>query len=171
MHGGGVEGLVGGYQLVWWIRSARWLTHKRVSDITCLIQAIIAFFQSREKPDDTLMVMTSRLEDRDHTRGARLGFGRKQLTIQTVASSAGGTATFGLVAQPTRGHLNGAHQDPFDQEESYARCTVAATRAKALTIMLSPLDMSGLMGMMQVLAARANTVHQAEAGHSKPNHH
>ena len=46
--------------------------------------------------------------------------------------------------------------DPFDQEECYARCTVAATRAQSLTIIISQFDMAGMMGMMQVLAARAS---------------
>ena len=37
-----------------------------------------------------------------------------------------------IVNQPANGHLNGRPSDPFDQEECYARCTVAATRAQSL---------------------------------------
>lgn len=73
-----------------------------------------------------------------------------------------------IIAQPSPGHLNGhwgkRNNDPFDQEECYARCTVAATRAKSLTVLLSPIDMHGLMGMMQVLAARSYPITQVYRG-------
>ena len=51
-----------------------------------------------------------------------------------------------------------------DQEECYARCTVAATCAQSLRVIISQLDMAGMMGMMQVLAARARPIHQVYHG-------
>ena len=69
-----------------------------------------------------------------------------------------------IVAQPYRGHLNGNVNDEFDMEECYARATVAGTRAQSLTVIVSPLDMQGMMGMMQVLAGRAHTIHELYRG-------
>ena len=43
-------------------------------------------------------------------------------------------------------------QGSEDQEECYARATVAATRSQSLTVIISQLDMMGIMGMIQVLA-------------------
>ena len=81
-----------------------------------------------------------------------------------MASSAGATATSSIVNQPFNDHLNGRPSDPFDQEECYASCTLAATRAQSLTVIISQLDMAGMMGMMQVLAARARPIHQVYHG-------
>ena len=56
---------------------------------------------------------------------------------------------------------NGWPSYPFDQEECYARATVAATRSQSLTVIVSPVDMMGIMGMIQVLAARAHPIQEA----------
>ena len=76
--------------------------------------------------------------------------------MNSVASSAGSTATMAVLVQSDRGHLNGWPSYPFDQEECHARATVAATRSQSLTVIISKLDMMGIMGMIQVLAARAH---------------
>ena len=60
--------------------------------------------------------------------------GCTKIKIQSVASSAGGTAITAMVAQPYRGHLNGNVNNEFDMEECYARATVAGTRAQSLTV-------------------------------------
>ena len=65
---------------------------------------------------------------------------------------------------PYRGHLNGNVNDEFDMEECYARATVAGTRAQSLTVIVSPLNMQGMIGMMQVLAGRAHTIHEVYRG-------
>ena len=108
--------------------------------------------------------MCARNEDRDQLLTDSICRGHPQIKVQSVASSAGATATASIVNQPVNGHLNGRPTDPFDQEECYARCTVAATRAQGLTVIISQLDMAGMMGMMQVLAARARPIHQVYHG-------
>ena len=69
-----------------------------------------------------------------------------------------------IVAQPYRGRLNGNVNDEFDMEECYARATVAGTRAQSLTVIVSPIDMQGMIGMMQVLAGRAHAFHEVYRG-------
>ena len=65
-----------------------------------------------------------------------------------------------VVVQSAMGHLIGWPSHPFDQEECYARATVAATRSQSLTVILSQIDMMGIMGMIQVLAARAHPIQE-----------
>ena len=55
-------------------------------------------------------------------------------------------------------------KDEFDMEECYARAKVAGTQAQSLTVIVSPLDMQGMIGVMQVLAGRAHTIHEVYRG-------
>ena len=102
--------------------------------------------------------MSARNEEKDTLIASGNFRGHTKIKIQSVASSAGGTAMMAIVAQPYRGHLNGNVNDEFDMEECYARATVAGTRAQSLTVIVSSLDMQGMIGMMQVLAGRAHTI-------------
>ena len=79
--------------------------------------------------------------------------------METIANSAGGTAQVAVVAQPSIGFLNGRfNRDGTiteDTEDCLGRITVGLTRSKSTTVLISPLDMLSLMGMAQVLAAKA----------------
>ena len=59
-----------------------------------------------------------------------------------------------LVAQPSIDFLNGRFYSDGspteDTEDCLGRITVGLTRSKSLTVLVSPLDMLGLMGMAQV---------------------
>ena len=114
--------------------------------------------------EGTLLAMSARNEEKDTLIASGSFRGHSKIKIQSVASSAGGTAMMAMVAQPYRGHLNGNVKDEFDMEECYARATVAGTRAQSLTVIVSPLDMQGMIGMMQVLAGRAHTIHEVYRG-------
>ena len=78
----------------------------------------------------------------------------RTLRVETIANSAGGTAAVAMVAQPSTGFLNGhfySDGSPTeDTEDCLGRITVGLTRSKSLTIVVSPLDMIGLIGMAQV---------------------
>ena len=83
----------------------------------------------------------------------------RTLRVETIANSAGGTAAVAMLAQPSTGFLNGhfyADGSPTeDTEDCLGRITVGLARSKSLTIVVSPLDMIGLIGMAQVLATLA----------------
>ena len=83
----------------------------------------------------------------------------RTLRVETIANSAGGTAEVAIVAQPSTGFLNTRfYQDGSpteDTEDSLGRITVGLTRSKSLTLLVSPLDMMGLIGMAQVIATIA----------------
>ena len=138
--------------------------HARGADLSSVIEPLLHDVMDIHRGDSDVLVMCARNEDRDQLLTDSICRGHPQIKVQSVASSAGATATSSIVNQPFNGHLNGRPSDPFDQEECYARCTVAATRAQSLTVIISQLDMAGMMGMMQVLAGRARPIHQVYHG-------
>ena len=164
---GGVEGLVGGYQFVHWRRPPGELVYARATDLACVIKNVFHELYALKGNDGTLLVMSARNEEKDTLIASGNFRGHTKIKIQSVASSAGGTAMMAIVAQPYRGHLNGNVNDQFDMEECYARATVAGTRAQSLTVIVSPLDMQGMIGTMQVLAGRAHTIHEVYRGENK----
>ena len=109
--------------------------------------------------DGSLLVMSANNDDRDSMRKWEIAQD-ELVAFNSVASSAGSIATMAVLVQSATGHLNGWPSYPFDQEECYARATVAATRSQSLTVIVSPLDMMGIMGMIQVLAARAHPIQE-----------
>ena len=161
---GGVEGLVGGYQFVHWKRPPGELVYARATDLSCIIKNVYNALYAVKGKEGTLLTMSARNEKKDTLIASGNFRGHTKIKIQSVASSAGGTAMMAIVAQPYRGHLNGNVNDEFDMEECYARATVAGTRAQSLTVIVSPLDMQGMIGMMQVLAGRAHTIHEVYRG-------
>ena len=74
--------------------------------------------------------------------------------METIANSAGGTAEVAIVAQPSTGRFypDGSHGR---REDCLGRITVGLTRSKSLTLLVSPLDMMGLIGMAQVITTIA----------------
>ena len=161
---GELDGLVGGYQLVIWKKPSKEFMHARGADLSSVIEPLLHDVMDIHRGDSNVLVMCARNEDRDQLLTDSICRGHPQIKVQSVASSAGATATSSIVNQPVNGHLNGRPSDPFDQEECYARCTVATTRAQSLTVIVSQLDMAGMMGMMQVLAGRARPIHQVYHG-------
>ena len=137
---GGVEGLVGGYQFVHWPRARGELVYARATDLACVIKDVFNALYALKGSQGTLLAMSARNEEKDTLIASGSFRGHSKIKIQSVASSAGGTAMMAIVAQPYRGHLNGNVNDEFDMEECYARATVAGTRAQSLTVIAPPLD-------------------------------
>lgn len=133
-------------------------------DLGCVIEDVYAQLAELNGPASTLLVMSARIDDRDQMLRSTLCRGHPRIRVQTVAFSAGGTATMSMVVQSNRGHLNGNANDEFDMVECFARCNVAGSRAQSLCVIVSPLDMTGIMGMMQVLAVRARPVRRVYQG-------
>ena len=147
-----------------WKRPPGELVYARATDLSCLIKHVYNALYAVKGKEGTLLTMSARNEEKETLIASGNFRGHTKIKIQSVASSAGGTAMMAIVAQPYRGHLNGNVNDEFDMEECYARATVAGTRAQSLTVIVSPLDMQGMIGMMQVLAGRAHTIHEVYRG-------
>ena len=124
------------------------------ADLEALVGEIIPDFADSIEFADGLFVMTTATDHKNNLN--RTGLKRdnaRRLRVETIANSAGGTAQVAIVAQPSTGFLNGrfyADKSPTeDTEDCLGRTTVGLTRSKSLTILVSPLDMLGLMGMAQ----------------------
>ena len=86
---------------------------------------------------------------------------KAQCNRRVFTSCAGMTAHFVLLAQTKVGFLSGGRSKRMKElpqnkilaqlEETYARATVALTRAQKLCIIMGPLDMRGLMGAATVI--------------------
>ena len=125
---GGVEGLVGGYQLVHWQRPPGELVYARATDLSCIIRNVFNALYAVKGKEGTLLAMSARNEEKDTLIASGSFRGHYKIKIQSVASSAGGTAMMAMVAQPYRGHLSGNVKD--------ACATVAGTREQSLTVKL-----------------------------------
>ena len=154
----GVDGLVGGFQFVHWYKPQKYYQYSRNCDLLAVIEPLLQALRATHE-DASLLVMLANNDDRDTMRKWDLAQD-KAVAFNSVASSAGSTATMAVVVQSAMGHLNGWPSYPFDQEECYARATVAATRSQSLTVILSQIDMMGIIGMIQVLAARAHPIQE-----------
>ena len=100
---GGVEGLVGGYQLVHWKRPPGELVYARATDLSCIIRNVYNALHAVKGKEGTLLAMSARNEEKDTLIASGSFRGHSKIKIQSVASSAGGTAMMAMVAQPYRG--------------------------------------------------------------------
>ena len=137
---------------------------KRATDLASVIKEVFNALFAAKGNEGTLLAMSARNEEKDTLIVSGSFRGHSKIKILSVASSAGGAAMMAIVAQPHRGHLNGDVHDKFDMEECHARATVAGTRAQSLTVIVSPIDTQGMIGMMQVLAGRAHPIHEVYRG-------
>ena len=97
---GGVEGLVGGYQLVHWKRPPGELVYARATDLSCIIKNVYNALYAVKGKEGTLLAMSARNEEKDTLIASGHFRGHTKIKIQSVASSAGGTAMMAMVAQP-----------------------------------------------------------------------
>jgi len=90
----------------------------------------------------------------------------RRLRVTTTSSAAGATARIAVIVQTGCGFLSGWRRGASadDREDCYGRTTVALTRAIQHTYIVSPLDMSGMIGMAQTLAVYHYGYHTLKAG-------
>ena len=96
----------------------------------------------------------------------------RTLRVETTVKSAGGTSQVAIVAQPSIGFLNTKYYSngsPTEDTEDCLGITVGLTRSKSLTLLVSPLDMMGLMGMAQVVATIAYGIRGLRRGETTWN--
>ena len=156
---GGVPNRPPGFQLVLWDTNPQ-LNGLVAADLEAVVSRLILNFPTHACYADGLFVMTTATEHKNNLNRAALEKNNpRSLRVETIANSAGGTAQVAVVAQPGIGFLNGRFNrdgtPTEDTEDCLGRITVGLTRSKSVTVLVSPLDMLGLMGMAQVLAAVA----------------
>ena len=111
----GIDGLVGGFQLVQWYRPQN--QYSCNSDLRAVIELLLQKLRSTHA-DGFLLIMSASNDDRDTMRKWDLAQD-ELIAINLVASSAGSTATMAVLVQSATGHLNGWPSYPFGGQ--YAR--------------------------------------------------
>ena len=156
---GGLPDKPPGFQLVLWDTNAR-INGLVATDLETLVSEVLTSFPYNAGFADGLFTMTTATDHKNNLNRSVLKRDYvRTLRVETIANSAGGTAQVSIVAQPSIGFLNTKYYSngsPTEDIEDYlGRITVGLTRSKSLTLLVSPLDMMGLMGMAQVIATIA----------------
>ena len=156
---GGLPDKPPGFQLVLWDTNAR-INGLVATDLETLVSEVLTPFPHNAGFADGLFIMTTATDHKNNLNRSVLKRDYvRTLRVETIANSAGGTAQVSIVAQPSIGFLNTkcySNGSPTeDTEDCLGRITVGLTRSKSLTLLVSPLDMMGLMGMAQVIATIA----------------
>ena len=156
---GGLPDRPPGFQLVLWDTNAR-INGIVATDLETLVSEVLHPFPNNAGFADGLFVMTTATDHKNNLNRSVLKKDyARTLRVETIANSAGGTAQVSIVAQPSIGFLNTKYYSngspTEDTEDCLGRITVGLTRSKSLTLLVSPLDMMGLMGMAQVIATIA----------------
>ena len=102
-----------GYQLVIWKKPSKEFMHARGTDLSSVIEPLLHDVMDIHRGNSDVPVMCARNEDRDQLLTDSICQGHPQIKVQSVASSAGATATSSIVNQPVNGHLNGRPSNPF----------------------------------------------------------
>ena len=160
---GGISQKPPGYQFILWDTNAK-INGLVAADLETLVSQVLSEFPYNTGFADGLFVMTTATDHKNNLNRSTLKKDyARTLRVETIANSAGGTAAVAMVAQPSTGFLNVRYQPDGspteDTEDCLGRITVGLTRSKSLTLVVSPLDMMGLIGMAQVLATLAYGVH------------
>ena len=79
---GGLEGLVGGYQLVVWKKPSRECLHARGADLSAVIEPLLQDLIDINGDDSSVLVMRARNEDRDQVLTNSICRGHPQIKVQ-----------------------------------------------------------------------------------------
>ena len=141
------------------------------ADMNTLVSQVLESFSTNTGYSNGLFVMTTATDHKNslNRSNTKKTFART-LRVETIANSVGGTAAVAMVTQPSTGFLNGRFlpdgSPTDDTEDCLGRITVGLTRSKSITIIVSPLDMMGMIGMAQVLATLAYGIKGLRRGSS-----
>ena len=148
-----------GFQFVLWDTNAR-INGLVAVDLETLVSQVLSDYPPNAGFANGVFIMTTATDHKNNLNSSALKKNyARTLRVETIANSAGGTAEVAIVAQPSTGFLNTRFypdgSPTEDTEDCLGRITVGLTRSKSLTLLVSPLDMMGLIGMAQVIATIA----------------
>ena len=92
----------------------KYYQYSRNCDLLAVIEPVLQKLRSLQA-DGSLLVMSAN-NDRDSIRKWKIAQD-ELVAFNSVASSAGSTATMAVLVQSATGHLNGRPSYPFDQED------------------------------------------------------
>ena len=170
---GGIPSKPPGFQFILWDTNAR-INGLVAVDLETLVSQVLSYYPTSAGFANGLFVMTTATDHKNNLNSSALKKNyARTLRVETIANSAGGTAEVAIVAQPSTGFLNTRFcpdgSPTEDTEDCLGRITVGLTRSKSLTLLVSPLDMMGLMGMAQVIATIAYGIQGLRRGETTWN--
>ena len=154
--------LQGGFLPIFW--DVPKSTMHAVSDIGALVEWLQEHIAFGQDSTENLAVLHNQ-NHMVHEFGlsAWVTQSKRQVISRSVTSCAGMTAYMVVVAQTKVGFLTGGRGEKFrglpeeerrtQEEEAYARATVALTRARKMCVIFCPLDMKGLIGAATVMGS------------------
>ena len=154
--------LQGGFLPVFW--DVPKSTMHAVSDVGALVEWLQEHIAFGQNSADNLAVLHNQ-NHMVHEFGlsAWVTQSGRQVISRSVTSCAGMTAYMVVVAQTKVGFLTGGRGEKFrslpeeerrtQEEEAFARATVALTRARKICVIFCPLDMKGLIGAATVMGS------------------
>ena len=74
--------------------------YAQATDLACIVKNVYNALYAVKGKEGTLLAMSARNEEKDTLIGSGSFRGHSKIKIQSVASSAGGTAMMAVVAQP-----------------------------------------------------------------------
>ena len=156
---GGIPSKPPGFQFVLWDTNAG-INGLVAVDLETLVSQVLSDYPPNAGFANGVFIMTTATDHKNNLNSSALKKNyARTLRVETIANSAGGTAEVAIVAQPSTGFLNTRFypdgSPTEDTEDCLGRITVGLTRSKSLTLLVSPLDMMGLIGMAQVVATIA----------------
>ena len=86
---GGLDGLVGGYQLVIWKKPSKEFMHARGADLSSVIEPLLQDLIDIHSSKSSVLVMCGRNKTREHLLTVSICRGHPQIKVQSVASSPG----------------------------------------------------------------------------------
>ena len=170
---GGIPSKPPGFQFILWDTNAR-INGLVAVDLVTLVSRVLSYYPTNAGFANGLFVMTTATDHKNNLNSSALKKNyARTLRVETIANSAGGTAEVAIVAQPSTGFLNTRFypdgSPTEDTEDCLGRITVGLSRSKSLTLLVSPLDMMGLMGMAQVIATIAYGIQGLRRGETTWN--
>ena len=151
--------------------------HASVEDIGAVVDWLTERCEFRADAKSNLAVLHNRNDMTNLFRASNwVSSSQDSIVSRGVTTCAGMTAHTVILAQTRVGFLTGGRKKyflalPEDEqmvqlEEAYARATVAITRARALCLIMGPLDMKGLLGAATVMGTLMYVAGHVWAGHA-----
>ena len=164
----------GGFLPIFW-DVPRANTHA-VEDIGAVVDWLTERCEFHADAKSNLAVLHNRNDVTNLFRASNWVSSSDSIVSRGVTTCAGMTAHTVILAQTKVGFLTGGRkkhllalpesEQMVQLEEAYARATVAITRARALCIIMGPLDMKGLLGAATVMGTLMHGAAHVWAGHA-----
>ena len=152
---GGYKDLPSGFQTVLWYAGWNRKGPGCAYAVSSMLRTLLSHQDWGQAANESLYIMCNNLEDVKTLDGDLLMKRHQgQVRCDTVASSASTTARVAAVIQRGGSFLSGSFVNKSWAEDAAGRSTVCLTRSISYTVLISSIEMMGMVGMAQVIGAK-----------------